>query len=152
MEYEKDLCHCGSTPFILAARYGHIDVANLLLRHGARPDVMDCFGATPLHVAACHGHYMFIDCLIHRRPVSFQINHRSKNRSTLLHSAAICHNNKDIEPLLSRGAGIALVDNDGMTPLHYSALNIFGTHEVAIFQTMINSSGDIMVLLCGMYL
>ena len=145
VEYEKDLCHCGSTPFILAARYGHIDVGNLLLRHGARPDVMDCFGATPLHVAACHGHYMFIDWLIHRRPVFFQINHRSKNRSTLLHSAAICHNNKDIEPLLSRGAGIALVDNDGMTPLHYSALNIFGTQEVAIFQTMINSSGDFIV-------
>ena len=146
VEYVKDLCHCGSTPFFLAARYGHIDVANLLLRHGARPDVMDCFGATPLHVAACHGHYMFIDWLIHRRQVSFQINHRSKNRSTLLHSAAICHNNKDIAPLLSRGAGIALVDNDGMTPLHYSVLNVFGTHEVTIFQTTMNPNGDAFVV------
>ena len=97
LEYEKDLCHCGSTPFLLAARYGYIDVANLLLRLEARPNVMDCFGATPLHIATCHGHYRFTDFFIRRRPVPFQINHRSKNHSTLLHSAAICHNNKDID-------------------------------------------------------
>ena len=145
MEYDKDLCHCGSTPFLLAARYGHIDVANLLLRHGARPDEMDCFGAAPLHVAACHGHYRFIDWLIRRRPVSFQINHRSKNQSTLLHSAAICHNNKDIEPLISMGARIDLIDNDGMTPLHYSALNAVKTDRITIFNATINPSLDIFV-------
>ncbi|KAK2555506.1 Ankyrin repeat domain-containing protein 50 [Acropora cervicornis] len=145
LEYEKDLCHCGSTPFLLAARYGHIDVANLLLRHGARPDMMDCFGATPLHVAACHGHYMFIDWLIRRRPMSFKINHRSKNQSTLLHSAAICHNNKNIEPLISRGAKIDVIDNDSMTPLHYSALNAVKMDEITIFKTTINPSLDISV-------
>ena len=145
LEYEKDLCHCGSTPFLLAARYGHIDVANLLLRHGARPDVMDCFGATPLHIAACHGHYSFIDWLIRRRPVSFQINHRSKNQSTLLHSAAICHNNKDIEPLISRGARIDLIDENGMTSLHYSVLDAVKTDRITIFNTMINPISDIFV-------
>ena len=145
VEYENDLCHCGSTPFLLAARYGHTDVANLLLRHGARPDEMDCFGATSLHVAACHGHYRFIDWLIRRRPVSFQINQRSKNQSTLLHSAAICHNNKDIEPLISMGARIDLIDNDGMTPLHYSALNAVKTDGITIFNATINPSFDIFV-------
>ena len=145
LEYEKDLCHCGSTPFLLAARYGHIDVANLLLRHGARPDVMDCFGSTPLHVAACHGHYRFIDWLIRRRPVTFEINHRSKNHSTLLHSAAICHNNKDLEPLISRGARLDILDDDGMSPLHYSALNAIRTDGATIFNLTINSSLDIFV-------
>ena len=145
VKYAKDLCHCGSTPFLLAARYGHIDIAKLLLRHGARPDVMDCFGATPLHVAACHGHYRFIDWLIRRRPLSFKINHRSKNQSTLLHSAAICHNNKNIEPLISRGAKIDLIDNEGMTPLHYSALNAVKMDDITIFKTTINPSLDIFV-------
>ena len=145
VEYEKDLCHCGSSPFLLAARYGHIDVANSLLRHGARPDVMDCYGATPLHVAACHGHYKFIDWLIRRTPVSFKINHRSKNQSTLLHSAAICHNNKDIEPLISRGAKIDLTDNHGMTPLHYSALNAVKMDEITVFKATMNPSLDIFV-------
>ena len=145
LEYKKDLCHCGSTPFLLAARYGHIDVANLLLRHGARSEVMDCFGATPLHIAACHGHYRFIDWLIHRRPLSFKINHRSKNHSTLLHSAAICHNNKDIKPLISRGAKIDLIDSNGMTPLHYSALNAVDADGSTIFEAMINPLFDIVV-------
>ncbi|XP_015774476.1 PREDICTED: serine/threonine-protein phosphatase 6 regulatory ankyrin repeat subunit B-like [Acropora digitifera] len=145
LEYEEDLCHCGSTPFLLAARYGHIDVANLLLRHGARPDLMDCSGATSLHVAACHGHYRFVDWLILRRPVSFQINHRSKNQSTLLHSAAICHNNKDIEPLISRGARIDFIDNNGMTPLHYSALNAVETDGITIFEGHIFPTSDIFV-------
>ena len=145
MEYEKDLCHCGSTPFLLAARYGHIDVANLLFRHEARPDVMDCFGTTPLHVAACHGHYRFIDWLILRRPVYFQINHRSKNHSTLLHSAAICHNNKVIEPLISRGARVDLADNNGMIPLHYSALNAVETDGITIFEGFISPPPDIFV-------
>ena len=143
LEYDKDLCHCGSSPFLLAARYGHIDVANLLLRHGARPDVMDCFGATPLHVAACHGHYRFVDWLILQRPVSFQINHRSKNHSTLLHSAVICHNNKDIGPLISRGARIDFIDNNGMTPLHYSALNAVETDGITILEGFIFPTPDI---------
>ena len=107
MEYETDLCHCGSTPFLLSARYGHIDVANLRLRHGANSKVMDCQGATPLHVAACHGHYSFINWLILHRS-SFQIDHNSKNKSKSLHSAVICQNNKDIKPLLGKGARITL--------------------------------------------
>ena len=92
LEYEKDLCHCGSTPFLLAARYGHIEVANLLLLHGARPEVMDCFGTTPLLEAACHGHHEFKDWLNLQRP-------RLKlSLSIFPHSGAICSNNKDIKP------------------------------------------------------
>ena len=91
LEYEKDLCNCGSTPFLLAARYGHIDVANLLLRHGARPEVVDCFGTTPLLAAACHGHKEFFDWLSLRSP------HLKLNLSTFPHSGAICLNNKDMK-------------------------------------------------------
>ena len=136
LEYEKDLCHCGSTPFSLSARYGHIEVANLLLRHGANPKVMDCEGATPLHVAACHGHYRFIDWLILHRP-SFQIDHKSKNQSTLLHSAVICPNNKDIKSLLGKGARINVTDEYGMTPLHYSVLNAVKGKGDVMFQATI---------------
>ena len=137
-EYEKDLCHCGSTPFLFSARYGHIDVANVLLRHGANPKVMDCQGATPLHVAACHGHYRFIDWLIfHRR--FFRIDHKSKNQSTLLHSAAICQNNKDIKPLLAKGARIDVTDEYGMTPLHYIVLNAVKGKRAVILQTTIRT-------------
>ena len=133
MNYNKDLCHCGSTPFLLAARYGHIEVASLLLRYGAKPLVMDCQGATPLHVAACHGHYDFIKWLIFQRPF-LHVNLRSKNQSTVLHSAVICQNNKDIKPLSDMGVSIYDADQYGMTPLHYAVLNSIEVSGTMIFQ------------------
>jgi len=121
-DYSKDICDCGSTPFHLAARYGHVEVGNLLLRHGVESDSMDYQGATPLHVAACHGHYSFIRWLVSQRP-SLHINTRGKNQSTLLHSAAICMNNQRVKPLIDMGANIYDTDEHGMTPLHYTVLN-----------------------------
>ena len=139
--YNKDLCHCGSTPFLLAARYGHSEVASLLLRYGAKPLAMDCQGATPLHVAACHGHYDFIKWLILQRPY-LQVNLRSENQSTLLHSAVVCQNNKDISPLLDMGVSIYDADKYGMTPLHYSVLNSIKISGAMIFSmsTMFDTS------------
>ena len=132
--YSKDICHCGSTPFHLSARYGHVEVGTLLLRHGAKSDSMDCQGATPLHVAACHGHYSFIKWLISQRP-SLHINTRSKNQSTLLHSAAICKNNQRVKPLIDMGASAYDVDEHGMTPLHYTVLNAFDNPDFLVFET-----------------
>ena len=149
-DYSKDICHCGSTPFHLAARYGHVEVGTLLLSHGAKSDSMDCQGATPLHVAACHGHFSFIRWLISQRP-SLHINTRSKNQSTLLHSAAICKNNQRVEPLIEMGARIYNTDKHGMTPLHYTVLNAFEHADTVFFQAsewldepilVLGSSGD----------
>ena len=137
IEYSKDMCHCGTTPFLLAARYGHIDVGSLLLRHGAQPREMDCQGATALHVAACHGHYHFIRWLISQRP-SLHVNLRSKNQSTPLHSGTICKNNKDIKPLINMGASIYDTDRYGMTPLHYSVLNALEISGIVMFYTTWN--------------
>ena len=146
MNYNRDLCHCGSTPFLLAARYGHIEVASLLLRYGAKPLATDCQGATPLHVAACHGHYRFIKWLILQRPY-LHVNLRSKNQSTLLHSAVICQNNKDIKPLLDMGVSIYDTDQYGMTPLHYSVLNSIKVSGTFTFQTapMFDTSPNIFI-------
>ncbi|KAJ7370911.1 Transient receptor putative cation channel sub A member 1 [Desmophyllum pertusum] len=131
VEYNNDLCHCGSTPFLLAARYGHTEVGSLLLRYGAKSHDKDCQGATPLHVAACHGHYSFIRWLISQRP-SLQVNSRSENQSTPLHSGAICKINKAIKPLIDMGASIYDTDQYGMTPLHYSVLNAFENIAVVL--------------------
>ncbi|KAJ7370908.1 hypothetical protein OS493_028982 [Desmophyllum pertusum] len=131
VEYNKDLCHCGSTPLLLAARYGHTEVGSLLLRYGAKAHDQDCQGATPLHVAACHGHYRFIRWLISQRP-SLHVNSRSQNQSTPLHSGAICKINKAIKPLIDMGASIYDTDQYEMTPLHYSVLNAFENIDVVL--------------------
>ncbi|KAJ7370914.1 hypothetical protein OS493_028988 [Desmophyllum pertusum] len=134
VEYNKDLCHCGSTPFLLAARYGHTEVGSLLLRYGAKAHDKDCQGATPLHVAACHGHYSFIRWLISQR-TSLHVNIRSENQSTPLHSGAICKINKAIKPLIDMGASVYDTDQYGMTPLHYSVLNAFENTAVVLGYT-----------------
>ena len=46
----------GSTPLLHAAQFGHSDVAQLLLEHGADTDVRDVDGSTPLLHAAQFGH------------------------------------------------------------------------------------------------
>lgn len=139
VDYNQDVCHCGSSPFLLAARYGYVEVASLLLRHDAQPRDSDCQGATSLHVAACHGHYNFIRWLISQRPY-LHINFKSKNRSTPLHSAAICTINKNIIPLIEMGASIYDTDQRGMTPLHYAVLNQFETTAPVLSYTTM--SGD----------
>ena len=54
-KYYQEDCHCGYTPLHLAARYGHHQLAALLIRKGARVDDQDCSGTTPLHLAAFYG-------------------------------------------------------------------------------------------------
>ena len=153
-EYQKDLCHCGTTPFLLAARYGHIEVASLLLRYGAKCDDKDCQGATVLHIAACHGHYDLIRWLISQR-TSLHLNMKSKNLSTPLHSSAICKINRNIKPLLDMGANIYETDENGMTPLHYTVMNAYETDSIVLFRreivdgslftTVLGSKGDVTV-------
>lgn len=45
----------GWTPLHLASYFGHFDVAELLLEHGAYVDSLNCEGDTPLHKAAYTG-------------------------------------------------------------------------------------------------
>ena len=146
-EYEKDLCHCGTTPFLLAARYGHIEVASLLLRYGAKGDDKDCQGATVLHIAACHGHYDLIRWLISQR-TSLHLNIKSKNLSTPLHSSAICKINRDIKPLLDMGANIHETDENGMTPLHYTVMNAYETDSIVLFRRVI-ANGSLITTVLG---
>lgn len=46
----------GTSPLHLAAQYGHLDIAEILLRSGCQRDARTKVEKTPLHVAAQEGH------------------------------------------------------------------------------------------------
>lgn len=52
LEYGADVNHQniygGKTPLHIAAQHGYVDVARFLLQHGARTDIADSTGETPL--------------------------------------------------------------------------------------------------------
>lgn len=52
----KAKSNLGWTPLHLATYFGHLDVANLLLTHGADGNIPNDAGDTPLHKAAFIGH------------------------------------------------------------------------------------------------
>ena len=141
IEYHRDICHCGYTPLHLAARYGFFDIALLLVRiGGAEVGARDCFGATPLHVAACHNHWKMVHLLL---KLGADINIKAFNGSTPLHSAAACGAVKVIGHLLYHEANRSAVDDSGLTALHYAILNINSSHlERNIFLKTETSSGE----------
>ena len=123
LEYRKDVCHCGYTPLHLAARYGLYEIGDLLFRNKATLGALDCSGATPLHVAACHNHIDFV-IMLTEPYVGAKINSRARNGSTPLHSAAICGAMEMIDYLWRRGANISATDQYGFTSLHYAILDV----------------------------
>ena len=136
-EYHKDICHCGYTPLHLAARYGDCDIGLDLIIGGANVDATDCLGATPLHVAACHNHKDFVDMLSHSK-IGANVNSKSFNGSTPLHSAAACGAVDVIDHLLYHGANLSAVDENNLSTLHYSIMNIRQLdfdHEVFLNKT-----------------
>ncbi|CAB0044252.1 unnamed protein product [Trichogramma brassicae] len=48
----------GRTPLFLAIENGRMKVAELLLRRGANPNLVNAYGSTPLHVTIQHGYYV----------------------------------------------------------------------------------------------
>ena len=125
-EYHRDVCHCGYTPLHLAARYGYFKIAvELVIRGRARVGARDCFGATPLHVAACHNHWEMVYLLLE---LGADIGTNAFNGSTPLHSAAACGAVEVIDHLLYHGANLSAVDDSGLTALHYAILNINSSH------------------------
>ncbi|XP_051927470.1 ankyrin-3-like isoform X37 [Hippocampus zosterae] len=105
----------GFTPLHIAAHYGNINVATLLLNRGAAVDFKARNDITPLHVASKRGNGNMVRLLVER---GAKIDARTKDGLTPLHCGARSGHEQVVEMLLTRGAPILSKTKNGLSPLH----------------------------------
>ncbi|KAM6148140.1 ankyrin-2 isoform 2-T2 [Erethizon dorsatum] len=108
----------GFTPLHIAAHYGNVNVATLLLNRGAAVDFTARNGITPLHVASKRGNTNMVKLLLDR---SGQIDAKTRDGLTPLHCAARSGHDQVVELLLERGAPLLARTKNGLSPLHMAA-------------------------------
>ncbi|XP_051757281.1 ankyrin-2b isoform X5 [Ctenopharyngodon idella] len=108
----------GFTPLHIAAHYGNVNVATLLLNRGAAVDFTARNGITPLHVASKRGNANMVHLLLDR---GAQIDAKTRDGLTPLHCAARSGHDTAVELLLERGAPMLARTKNGLSPLHMAA-------------------------------
>jgi HEAT repeat protein len=102
----------GYTPLYYAARYGHKDVAQLLLANHAEVNAKDNYGLTPLHWAMDHKD--IAELLLAK---GADVNSKTIDGRTPLHIAAQHGSKNVVELLLAKHADVNANDDNGKTPL-----------------------------------
>jgi uncharacterized protein len=143
--YRDPMIVWGTTPLLLAAKAGDVPAVKLLIDHGARPDLVNSQGVTPLMAALGDGHIHdptrgryrteedaleIYDLL---RAAGADVNTRTilgladadlkiltpANR-TALHAAASRGWNSVVRRLIADGAQVDIVDSNGLSAIDYA--------------------------------
>ena len=122
----------GNTALHIAIEKKHLKTVQVLLTHGADPEITNKQGMTSLHLASKLGDEEIIDSLFENRANPHAKNEKD-NMRTPLHYAAVNDRGRIIFSLLAQGAYANAQDALGNTPLHYSALkNALGTSGILV--------------------
>ncbi|XP_078202035.1 ankyrin-3 isoform X28 [Callithrix jacchus] len=105
----------GFTPLHIAAHYGNINVATLLLNRAAAVDFTARNDITPLHVASKRGNANMVKLLLDR---GAKIDAKTRDGLTPLHCGARSGHEQVVEMLLDRAAPILSKTKNGLSPLH----------------------------------
>ncbi|XP_048251277.1 ankyrin repeat domain-containing protein 50-like [Haliotis rufescens] len=107
------------TPVMEAAGGGHRDVVELLVSKGADVSLVDEYGDNILHYACMGGHFETVKFVLSLHVVD--INSRGWRSMTPVMRAADKGHRDMVEFLVSEGADVSLVDEDGDNTLHHLA-------------------------------
>ncbi|KAM7422340.1 hypothetical protein PAMA_010414 [Pampus argenteus] len=109
--------HCGCSALMVAANCGHTMAVEFLL-HKAKPDLtlVDVNNNTALHLACSKGHEMCALLILGEINDLFLINATNSALQMPLHIAARKGLATVVQVLLSRGAAVMAVDEEGHTP------------------------------------
>ena len=138
------------TPLHMAALYGRLSRATMLIDNHAEVNAVDNRGQTPLHVAAKHGHgeligpllsagadptlqdvqgnnplhlcarFGFVECC-RKLVAGIDINCVNNDKRTALHLSAFKGDIDSLDFLMASHADINMEDRFGRLPLHYAA-------------------------------
>ncbi|XP_061176632.1 uncharacterized protein LOC133185448 isoform X2 [Saccostrea echinata] len=110
----------GRTPLHFAAQNGHLDICQLLIQHGCRPDDQDHVKYTALHRASSQGHTQVIQLLIDQH---CNIDIQDENGNAAIHEAAWHGFSRTLDILIKYDCNIVITNKAGFTALHLSAQN-----------------------------
>jgi ankyrin repeat protein len=122
----------GSTPLLRAARAADVPAINLLLAHGARTDLPQIAGITPLLAAAGVGasgvdtrgtlrtEPQMVETLQLLLAAGSKVNEVDSQGRTALHGAAQGGRDEIVKLLAAKGADLQVKDARGFTPLEYA--------------------------------
>lgn len=108
--------YSGWTPLLLAATYGHAEVAHLLLDNGMDPNASDSSFRTPLYMACLEGHAAVVNVLLENP--NTRVNPLDKSDYIPLYEAVFRGNVGIAAALLAHGAHVSPTEEGGWTPLH----------------------------------
>jgi ankyrin repeat protein len=117
-------------PLLQAARAGKAESVGLLLKHGARLEVHDAGGGTPLHWAVSKGHCDVVRQMLRHAPA--ELRRPSAGGTTLLHHAVLGARAEMVLELLKAGADPNAGEYRGYNALHTAMLvNASGINSIA---------------------
>ncbi|XP_071084414.1 ankyrin repeat domain-containing protein 50-like isoform X2 [Haliotis cracherodii] len=108
----------GRTPVMTAAFDGQVDVVKILVSEGADVSLVDKVGDNILHFACRGGDVETVKCVLSLHVAD--INSRGRRSRTPVIAAAWWEHRDVVEHLVSEGADVSLVDEDGNNILHYA--------------------------------
>ncbi len=117
----------GCTPLHCAARYGHKEVAQLLIAKGADVNAKDTRGRTPIDLAMNQERKEIAKLLL------------SKSADVSLHTAAYIGDLQRVEKFIDGGANVDANDQTGQTALHYAAK----AGQIAVAKLLIANGADV---------
>ena len=123
------------TPLLVAARFGHSAIVDLLLRHGANPNHQNSGKVTPLFVAAQYCHAQAVGSLL---AAGASIDCQTVTGTTPLSKACEAGSAPIAALLLQRGADARAARNDGTTCLFHAC----AANDAATAQLLLEAGAD----------